>query len=198
MIKSRKTPTLNLNGSIPDIIIVTSKHSWWAPFQASCFLSWWWRSLLLHVCFENLAFTLETSISFSLRSFPSSRELGPSEIVNFKVCKKGSFPLQGNVYVHCGSLDSVVLAYYSIHGRYYAGKSMESCHMWGVYEVWDYDALSGYGMQLHIPFLQPVMETFPEYPHRERRQTVAGGVIKSARRRRLEILFICIWSRPRN
>ncbi|MBA0798200.1 hypothetical protein Gohar_008814 [Gossypium harknessii] len=46
------------------------------------------------------------------------------EIVNFKVCKNGSFHLRGNVYVHYKSLESAVLAYDSINGRYFAGKQV--------------------------------------------------------------------------
>ncbi|KAK4747571.1 hypothetical protein SAY87_014157 [Trapa incisa] len=46
------------------------------------------------------------------------------EIVNFKVCKNGSFHLRGNVYVHYKSVDSAVLAYNSISGRYFAGKQV--------------------------------------------------------------------------
>ncbi|XP_028772532.1 zinc finger CCCH domain-containing protein 5 isoform X2 [Neltuma alba] len=46
------------------------------------------------------------------------------EIVNFKVCKNGSFHLRGNVYVHYKSMDSAVLAYNSINGRYFAGKQI--------------------------------------------------------------------------
>nr|GMD46854.1 allene oxide synthase 3-like [Ipomoea batatas] len=44
------------------------------------------------------------------------------EIVNFKVCRNSSSHLRGNVYVHYKSLDSAVLAYQSINGRYFAGK----------------------------------------------------------------------------
>ncbi|TXG75551.1 hypothetical protein E1A91_1Z006500v1 [Gossypium mustelinum] len=47
------------------------------------------------------------------------------EIVNFKVCKNGSFHLRGNVYVHYKSLESAVLAYDSINGRYFAGKQVK-------------------------------------------------------------------------
>lgn len=47
------------------------------------------------------------------------------EIVNFKVCKNGSFHLRGNVYVHYKSLDSAILAYHSINGRYFAGKQVK-------------------------------------------------------------------------
>lgn len=46
------------------------------------------------------------------------------EIVNFKVCKNGSFHLRGNVYVQYKSLESAVLAYKSINGRYFAGKQV--------------------------------------------------------------------------
>ncbi|XP_018733190.2 zinc finger CCCH domain-containing protein 5 [Eucalyptus grandis] len=46
------------------------------------------------------------------------------EIVNFKVCKNGSFHLRGNVYVHYKSMDSAVLAYNSINGRFFAGKQV--------------------------------------------------------------------------
>ncbi|GJM85266.1 hypothetical protein PR202_ga01701 [Eleusine coracana subsp. coracana] len=44
------------------------------------------------------------------------------ELVNFKVCRNGSFHLRGNVYVHYKSLDSALLAYNSMNGRYFAGK----------------------------------------------------------------------------
>ncbi|KAL5787011.1 hypothetical protein ACOSP7_003960 [Xanthoceras sorbifolium] len=47
------------------------------------------------------------------------------EIVNFKVCKNGSFHLRGNVYVHYKSLESAVLAYQSVNGRYFAGKQVK-------------------------------------------------------------------------
>ncbi|KAJ8755606.1 hypothetical protein K2173_022201 [Erythroxylum novogranatense] len=47
------------------------------------------------------------------------------EIVNFKVCKNGSFHLRGNVYVHYKSLDSAVLAFHSVSGRYFAGKQVK-------------------------------------------------------------------------
>ncbi|KAK9287468.1 hypothetical protein L1049_015889 [Liquidambar formosana] len=53
------------------------------------------------------------------------------EIVNFKVCKNGSFHLRGNVYVHYKSLDSAVLAYHSMNGRYFAGKQVK-CEFIGV------------------------------------------------------------------
>ncbi|XP_062176423.1 zinc finger CCCH domain-containing protein 5 [Alnus glutinosa] len=47
------------------------------------------------------------------------------EIVNFKVCRNGSFHLRGNVYVQYKSLDSAVLVYHSINGRYFAGKQVK-------------------------------------------------------------------------
>ncbi|KDP42501.1 hypothetical protein JCGZ_00298 [Jatropha curcas] len=47
------------------------------------------------------------------------------EIVNFKVCKNSSFHLRGNVYVQYKSLDSAVLAYHSLNGRYFAGKQVK-------------------------------------------------------------------------
>ncbi|KAJ0074752.1 hypothetical protein Patl1_35093 [Pistacia atlantica] len=47
------------------------------------------------------------------------------EIVNFKVCKNGSFHLKGNVYVHYMSLESAVDAYHSVNGRYFAGKQVK-------------------------------------------------------------------------
>ncbi|OVA09295.1 RNA recognition motif domain [Macleaya cordata] len=53
------------------------------------------------------------------------------EIVNFKVCRNGSFHLRGNVYVHYKSLESAVLAYHSINGRYFAGKQI-TCEFVGV------------------------------------------------------------------
>ncbi|MED6135679.1 hypothetical protein PIB30_048958 [Stylosanthes scabra] len=49
------------------------------------------------------------------------------EIVNFKVCKNGAFHLRGNVYVHYKFLDSALLAYNTINGRYFAGKQV-SCN----------------------------------------------------------------------
>ncbi|XP_042487693.1 zinc finger CCCH domain-containing protein 5 [Macadamia integrifolia] len=53
------------------------------------------------------------------------------EIVNFKVCKNGSSHLRGNVYVHYKFLESAVLAYDSINGRYFAGKQI-TCEFIGV------------------------------------------------------------------
>ncbi|XP_043720426.1 zinc finger CCCH domain-containing protein 5 isoform X2 [Telopea speciosissima] len=53
------------------------------------------------------------------------------EIVNFKVCKNGSSHLRGNVYVHYKSLESAVLTYNSINGRYFAGKQI-TCEFVGV------------------------------------------------------------------
>ncbi|XP_021998950.1 zinc finger CCCH domain-containing protein 5 [Helianthus annuus] len=47
------------------------------------------------------------------------------EILNFKVCRNGSFHLRGNVYVHYKSLDSAVMAYSAVHGRYFAGKQVK-------------------------------------------------------------------------
>ncbi|KAF2548268.1 hypothetical protein F2Q70_00019698 [Brassica cretica] len=38
------------------------------------------------------------------------------------VCRNGSFHLKGNVYVHYRSLESSILSYQSINGRYFAGK----------------------------------------------------------------------------
>ncbi|GAB4848559.1 hypothetical protein Ancab_003265 [Ancistrocladus abbreviatus] len=46
------------------------------------------------------------------------------EIVNFKVCNNACAHLRGNVYVHYKSLESAVLAYHSINGRYFAGKQV--------------------------------------------------------------------------
>ncbi|XP_008786457.2 zinc finger CCCH domain-containing protein 16 [Phoenix dactylifera] len=46
------------------------------------------------------------------------------ELVNFKVCRNGSHHLRGNVYVHYKSLDSALLAYTNMNGRYYAGKQI--------------------------------------------------------------------------
>ncbi|KAG5106718.1 hypothetical protein JHK82_043688 [Glycine max] len=42
------------------------------------------------------------------------------------VCKNGSFHWRGNVYVQYKSLDSALLAYNSVNGRYFAGKQV-SC-----------------------------------------------------------------------
>ncbi|KAI3955774.1 hypothetical protein MKW98_006134 [Papaver atlanticum] len=53
------------------------------------------------------------------------------EIVNFKVCRNGSFHLRGNVYVHYKSLESAILAYRSLNGRYYASKQI-TCEYVGV------------------------------------------------------------------
>uniref|UniRef100_A0A0E0NGE6 C3H1-type domain-containing protein n=1 Tax=Oryza rufipogon TaxID=4529 RepID=A0A0E0NGE6_ORYRU len=46
------------------------------------------------------------------------------ELVNFKVCRNGSLHLRGNVYVHYKSLDSALIAYSSMNGRYFAGKQI--------------------------------------------------------------------------
>ncbi|PIA47080.1 hypothetical protein AQUCO_01400050v1 [Aquilegia coerulea] len=53
------------------------------------------------------------------------------EIVNFKVCKNASVHLRGNVYVHFKSLESAILAYQSINGRFFAGKQI-TCEYVGV------------------------------------------------------------------
>ncbi|CDO97650.1 unnamed protein product [Coffea canephora] len=53
------------------------------------------------------------------------------EIVNFKVCRNGSYHLRGNVYVHYRELDSAVLARRFINGRYFAGKQV-NCEFVGV------------------------------------------------------------------
>ncbi|XP_023736056.1 zinc finger CCCH domain-containing protein 5 [Lactuca sativa] len=47
------------------------------------------------------------------------------EIINFKVCRNGSFHLRGNVYIQYKSLDSAVMAYNSVHGRYFASKQVK-------------------------------------------------------------------------
>ncbi|KAK9205305.1 hypothetical protein WN943_015572 [Citrus x changshan-huyou] len=44
------------------------------------------------------------------------------KIFNFKVCRNGSSHLRGNVYVYYKSLESAVLTYHSVNGRYFAGK----------------------------------------------------------------------------
>lgn len=41
-----------------------------------------------------------------------------------QVCKNGSFHLRGNVYVQYKLLDSALLAYNSVNGRYFAGKQV--------------------------------------------------------------------------
>lgn len=53
------------------------------------------------------------------------------EIVNFKVCKNGAFHLRGNLYVHYKALDSAVMAYHAMNGRYFAGKQVK-CEFVGV------------------------------------------------------------------
>ncbi|CAM8972554.1 unnamed protein product [Rhodiola kirilowii] len=53
------------------------------------------------------------------------------EIINFKVCRNGSAHLRGNVYVHYKFLDSALHAYYSINGRFFAGKQVK-CEYIGV------------------------------------------------------------------
>lgn len=53
------------------------------------------------------------------------------EIVNFKVCRNGSYHLRGNVYIHYRELDSAVLAHRFINGRYFAGKQV-NCEFVGV------------------------------------------------------------------
>lgn len=45
-------------------------------------------------------------------------------IIAFQVCKNGAFHLRGNLYVHYKSLDSAVMAYQAMNGRYFAGKQV--------------------------------------------------------------------------
>lgn len=40
------------------------------------------------------------------------------------MCKNGAFHLRGNLYVHYKSLDSAVMAYHAMNGRYFAGKQV--------------------------------------------------------------------------
>lgn len=47
------------------------------------------------------------------------------EIVNFKVCRNGAFHLRGNLYIHYKSLDSAVMVYHAMNGRYFAGKQVK-------------------------------------------------------------------------
>lgn len=51
--------------------------------------------------------------------------------MNFKVCRNSSLHLRGNLYVHYKSLDSALLAYQSVNGRYFAGKQI-TCEFVGV------------------------------------------------------------------
>lgn len=46
----------------------------------------------------------------------------------FQVCKNGAFHLRGNLYVHYKSLDSAVMAYNAMNGRYFAGKQVLLIH----------------------------------------------------------------------
>lgn len=45
-------------------------------------------------------------------------------IICDQVCRNGSFHLRGNVYIQYKSLDSAVMAYNSVHGRYFASKQV--------------------------------------------------------------------------
>lgn len=40
------------------------------------------------------------------------------------MCKNGSYHLRGNVYVHYKSLESAILAYNTMNGRFFAGKQV--------------------------------------------------------------------------
>lgn len=78
----------------------------------------------LNICFRKLKYTDE-EVERSFEDFYEdvhTEFLKFGEIVNFKVCKNVSSHLRGNVYVHYKSLESAVLAYQSINGRYFAGK----------------------------------------------------------------------------
>ncbi|KAK4856537.1 hypothetical protein QYF36_018521 [Acer negundo] len=76
---------------------------------------------------EGLEYTDDEEVERSYEEFYEdvhTEFLKFGEIVNFKVCKNGSFHLRGNVYVHYKSLESAVLAYQSANGRYFAGKQI--------------------------------------------------------------------------
>ncbi|KAL9321542.1 hypothetical protein ACSQ67_013381 [Phaseolus vulgaris] len=45
-------------------------------------------------------------------------------LTDLRVCKNGSFHLRGNVYVQYKALDSALLAYNLVNGRYFAGKQV--------------------------------------------------------------------------
>ncbi|KAM0947257.1 putative transcription factor C3H family [Dioscorea sansibarensis] len=53
------------------------------------------------------------------------------ELINFKVCRNGSYHLRGNVYVHYKALESAILAFNAMNGRYFAGKQI-TCEFIGV------------------------------------------------------------------
>ena len=60
----------------------------------------------------------------TLPDFPSSPTYPIVSLLSLflcQVCKNGSFHLQGNVYVQYKFLDSALLAYNSVNGRYFAG-----------------------------------------------------------------------------
>ncbi|KAL0812970.1 hypothetical protein Bca101_069413 [Brassica carinata] len=107
--------------------------------------------VFLPVCFFIIFFNLHQTFMDSLQWSIQIRKLNEEfyedvhtefqkygELVNFKVCRNGSFHLKGNVYVHYRSLESSILAYQSINGRYFADSmrscqhlKMESCHLCG-------------------------------------------------------------------
>lgn len=49
-----------------------------------------------------------------------------------QVCRNGSSHLRGNVYVHYKSLESAILAYRSVNGRYFAGKQVFTKNCWSL------------------------------------------------------------------
>ncbi|KAJ0969402.1 hypothetical protein J5N97_022279 [Dioscorea zingiberensis] len=53
------------------------------------------------------------------------------ELINFKVCRNGSYHLRGNVYVHYKALESAILAFNTMNSRYFAGKQI-TCEFVGV------------------------------------------------------------------
>ncbi|PPR99565.1 hypothetical protein GOBAR_AA21100 [Gossypium barbadense] len=67
----------------------------------------------------------DKSCTLLMRNMYNGPGLALEQDEGLEVCKNGSFHLRGNVYVHYKSLESAVLAYDSINGRYFAGKQVK-------------------------------------------------------------------------
>lgn len=64
------------------------------------------------------------SLHLPLTQLLVSLGINPIIVYPCQVCKNGSFHLRGNVYIQYKSLDSALLAYNSVNGRYFAGKQV--------------------------------------------------------------------------
>ncbi|GAY66415.1 hypothetical protein CUMW_248570 [Citrus unshiu] len=77
-------------------------------------------------------FYLDKSCTLLIKNMYNGLGLAWEQDERLEVCRNGSSHLRGNVYVHYKSLESAVLAYHSVNGRYFAGKQVFVKNCWSL------------------------------------------------------------------